>query len=209
PLVRRLLRHRVPGGLDRLPPRRAPPGGGGVVVGDIRLEGVGKRFRLFHERPRSLKEAALGRRRTYDEFWALQDVSFQVEPGETIGIIGPNGSGKSTLLKCLSRILTPDRGSILVSGQVGALLELGAGFHPEMTGRENVFLNGAILGVNRRELKARFDEIVGLAELERFIDMPVKNYSSGMYARLGFAVAVTLRSDILLVDEVLAVGDEA
>jgi ABC-type polysaccharide/polyol phosphate transport system ATPase subunit len=179
------------------------------VIGAIRLEGVGKRFRLFHERPRSLKEAALGRRRTYDEFWALQDVSFQVEPGETIGIIGPNGSGKSTLLKCLSRILTPDRGSILVSGQVGALLELGAGFHPEMTGRENVFLNGAILGVNRRELKARFDEIVGLAELERFIDMPVKNYSSGMYARLGFAVAVTLRSDILLVDEVLAVGDEA
>ncbi len=179
------------------------------MIGSIRVGSVGKRFSLFHERPRSLKEAVtLRRRRIYDEFWALQDVSFQVEPGETIGIIGANGSGKSTLLKCLARILTPDRGSIEVGGRVGALLELGAGFHPELTGRENVFLNGAILGVNRRELKERFDEIVALAGLERFIDTRVKNYSSGMYARLGFAIAVSLRPDILLVDEVLAVGDE-
>ena len=180
------------------------------MVGAIRLTGVGKRFRLFQDRPRSLKEAiTLGRRRTYEEFWALRDVSFEVAPGEVIGIIGANGSGKSTLLKCLARILRPDSGSIQVGGRLGALLELGAGFHPEMTGRENVFLNGAILGVNRRELKERFDEIVALAALERFIDTPVKNYSSGMYARLGFAIAVSLRSDILLVDEVLAVGDAA
>jgi ABC-type polysaccharide/polyol phosphate transport system ATPase subunit len=180
------------------------------VPGSIRLEGVGKRFRLFHERPRSFKEAlVLRRKRVYDEFWALRDVSFEVAPGETLGIIGANGSGKSTLLKCLARILVPDTGSIVVDGRLGALLELGAGFHPEMTGRENVFLNGAILGVNRRELKERFDEIVSLAGLERFIDTPVKHYSSGMYARLGFAIAVSLRSDILLVDEVLAVGDEA
>jgi lipopolysaccharide transport system ATP-binding protein len=179
------------------------------VIGSIRVEGVSKRFNLFHERPRSLKEAVtLRRRRIYDEFWALQDVSFQVRPGETLGIIGANGSGKSTLLKCLARILAPDRGSIVVNGRVGALLELGAGFHPELTGRENVFLNGAILGVGRSELKARFDEIVALAGLERFIDTRVKNYSSGMYARLGFAIAVSLRPDILLVDEVLAVGDE-
>jgi ABC-type polysaccharide/polyol phosphate transport system ATPase subunit len=178
------------------------------LIGAIRLEGVGKRFRLFQDRPRSFKEAiTLGRRRTYEEFWALRDVSFEVAPGEVIGIIGANGSGKSTLLKCLARILRPDCGSIAVGGRLGALLELGAGFHPEMTGRENVFLNGAILGVNRRELKERFDEIVALAALERFIDTPVKNYSSGMYARLGFAIAVSLRSDILLVDEVLAVGD--
>jgi ABC-type polysaccharide/polyol phosphate transport system ATPase subunit len=179
------------------------------VIGFIRVESVSKRFSLYHERPRSLKEAVtLRRRRVYDEFWALQDVSFHVPPGETIGIIGANGSGKSTLLKCLARILVPDRGSIVVNGRVGALLELGAGFHPELTGRENVFLNGAILGVTRGELKARFDEIVALAGLERFIDTRVKNYSSGMYARLGFAIAVSLRPDILLVDEVLAVGDE-
>jgi ABC-type polysaccharide/polyol phosphate transport system ATPase subunit len=176
--------------------------------GSIRVDGVGKRFRLYHERPRSLKEViALRRRRTFDEFWALRDVSFRVEPGETIGVVGANGSGKSTLLKCLARILTPDEGSIVAEGRVCALLELGAGFHPELTGRENVFLNGSILGVTRRELTARFDEIVALAGLERFIDLPVKNYSSGMYIRLGFAVAVNVRPDILLVDEVLAVGD--
>jgi ABC-2 type transport system ATP-binding protein len=180
-----------------------------VGIGSIRVDGVGKRFRLFHERPRSIKEAIILRqRRTYEEFWALRDVSLEVEPGETIGIIGANGSGKSTLLKCLARILAPDTGSIVVNGRVGALLELGAGFHPELTGRENVFLNGAILGVNRRELKARFDEIVAMAGLERFIDTPVKNYSSGMYVRLGFSIAVSLPQDILLVDEVLAVGDE-
>jgi ABC-type polysaccharide/polyol phosphate transport system ATPase subunit len=175
----------------------------------IRVEGLGKRFRLFHERPRTIKEViTLRRRRSFDEFWALRDVSLNVAAGETVGIIGANGSGKSTLLKCLARILVPDEGSLSVTGRVGALLELGAGFHPELTGRENVFLNGSILGVRRRELKARFDEVVALAGLERFIDTPVKNYSSGMYIRLGFAVAVSVRPDVLLVDEVLAVGDE-
>jgi ABC-type polysaccharide/polyol phosphate transport system ATPase subunit len=179
------------------------------VGGAITVEGVSKKFRLFHERPRSLKEVVTRRRRrTFDEFWALQDVSFTVDPGETVGVIGPNGSGKSTLLKCLARILRPERGRIDVQGKLSALLEVGAGFHPELTGRENVFLNGAILGLNRTEVRDRFDEIVSFAGLERFIDTPVKSYSSGMYVRLGFAIAVNVRPDILLVDEVLAVGDE-
>ena len=177
--------------------------------GAITVEGVSKKFRLFHERPRSLKEVVTRRRRrTFDEFWALRDVSFTVDPGETVGVIGPNGSGKSTLLKCLARILRPERGRIDVQGKLRALLEVGAGFHPELTGRENVFLNGAILGLNRTEVRDRFDEIVSFAGLERFIDTPVKSYSSGMYVRLGFAIAVNVRPDILLVDEVLAVGDE-
>ena len=175
----------------------------------IRVDQLGKRFRLFHERPRSIKEVvALRRRRSFTELWALRDVSFEVARGETVGIIGPNGSGKSTLMKCLARILVPEEGSIAVQGRLGALLELGAGFHPELTGRENVFLNGAILGVSRSELRERFDEIVSMAGLDQFIDTPVKNYSSGMYIRLGFAVAVSVRPDVLLVDEVLAVGDE-
>ncbi|HEY7509900.1 MAG TPA: polysaccharide ABC transporter ATP-binding protein [Vicinamibacteria bacterium] len=175
----------------------------------IRVERLGKRFRIFHERPRSLKElVALRRRRTFSELWALRDVSFTVGRGETVAVIGSNGSGKSTLMKCLARILVPEEGSIAVQGRLGALLELGAGFHPELTGRENVFLSGAILGVSRRDLLARFDEIVAMAGIERFIDTPVKNYSSGMYIRLAFAVAVSVRPDVLLVDEVLAVGDE-
>jgi ABC-2 type transport system ATP-binding protein len=150
-----------------------------------------------------------GRRVIASDFWALQNVSFEVYQGETFALIGENGSGKSTMLKCLTRILRPDQGTVHVNGKVSALLELGAGFHLELSGRENVFLNGAILGLSQKELKRRFDEIVDFAGVEAFIDEPVKNYSSGMYVRLGFSVAINVDPDVLLVDEVLAVGDEA
>lgn len=174
------------------------------------VDQVSKRYRLYSERNQSLKATILNRGRgRYEEFWALQDVSFEIGRGETFGLIGENGSGKSTMLKCLARILEPDVGSITVHGRLSALLELGAGFHPELSGRENVFLNASILGIPKREVEARFDDIVGFAGLERFIDTPVKNYSSGMYVRLGFAVAVQARPDVLLIDEVLAVGDES
>jgi ABC-type polysaccharide/polyol phosphate transport system ATPase subunit len=175
----------------------------------ISVEGVSKRFRLYHERNQSLKSALMRRGRVrYDEFWALKDVSFEVRPGMTFGLVGHNGSGKSTMLKCIARILRPEKGKISVDGRMSALLELGAGFHPELSGRENVYLNGSILGMSKRQLEQKFDEIVGFAGLERFIDMPVKNYSSGMYVRLGFSIAINVNPDILLVDEVLAVGDE-
>ena len=175
----------------------------------ITVENVSKRFRLYHERNQSLKISMLrGRRAQFEEFWALRDVSFEVQDGLTFGLIGENGSGKSTLLKCIAKILRPDSGRIRVTGKVSALLELGAGFHPELSGRENIYLNGSILGLGKRELDRKFDEIVGFAGLERFIDTPVKNYSSGMYVRLGFSVAINVDPDILLIDEILAVGDE-
>jgi lipopolysaccharide transport system ATP-binding protein len=142
-----------------------------------------------------------------EEFWALKDVTFQVRQGEVLGIIGRNGAGKSTLLKILSRITEPTEGRIHLHGRVGSLLEVGAGFHPELTGRENIFLNGAILGMSRQEIIKKFDEIVAFAEVERFLDVPVKRYSSGMYVRLAFAIAAHFEPDILVVDEVLAVGD--
>lgn len=142
-----------------------------------------------------------------DEFWVVNDVSFEVKRGECLGIIGPNGAGKSTLLKMLNGIILPDKGKIAVRGRVGALIEVGAGFHPMLTGRENVYLNGSILGLTKKEIDRKFDEIVAFAELDDFIDMPVKHYSSGMYVRLGFAIAAHLEPDILLLDEVLAVGD--
>ena len=175
----------------------------------VMVENVAKRFRIYHERNDSLKASVMrGRRAEFEEFWAVDDVSFTVNQGETFGIIGENGSGKSTLLKCMARILRPDRGQVIVDGKLSALLELGAGFHQELSGRENVYLNGSILGLSRKQIDDRFDEIVEFAGLERFIDTPVKNYSSGMYVRLGFSVAINVDPDVLLVDEVLAVGDE-
>src|SRR5262249_19513873 len=142
-----------------------------------------------------------------EEFWALKNVSFEVKKGEVLGVIGRNGAGKSTLLKILSRITEPTAGQVVLRGRVASLLEVGTGFHPELTGRENVFLNGAILGMTQREIRKKFDEIVAFAEVEKFLDTPVKHYSSGMYVRLAFAVAAHLEPEILVIDEVLAVGD--
>lgn len=177
--------------------------GSAVVFDD-----VAKRFRLYRQRHFSLKEAFLhGRRGVYDDFWVLRNLSFNVESGTTIGIIGANGSGKSTALKLIARILHPNAGKIAVEGRVSALLELGTGFHPEYTGRENVFLNGALLGLRRALIRSRLDEIVEFAGIEAFIDNPVKTYSPGMVMRLGFAIAVNVDPEILLIDEVLAVGD--
>ena len=176
----------------------------------IVVDDVSKRFRLYHQRNQSIKAALMrGGRASYEELWALRDVSFEVPVGSMFGIMGTNGSGKSTLLKCIAKILRPDAGRISSTGKLSALLELGSGFHPELSGRENVYLNGSILGLSKRQLDARFDEIVEFAGVEQFIDQPVKNYSSGMYVRLGFSVAINVDPDILLVDEVLAVGDAA
>jgi ABC-2 type transport system ATP-binding protein len=177
----------------------------------IEVIGLSKRFRLYHEgRPSSFKERVLRAGRTRrEDFWALRNIELAVEQGETMGLLGHNGSGKSTLLKCIAGILRPTYGQVHRHGRTAALLELGAGFHPDLTGRENVYLNGSILGLSRSEIDRRFDEIVAFAELEQFIDNPVKHFSSGMVARLGFAVAVSVEPEILLVDEVLAVGDEA
>lgn len=178
----------------------------------IELAGVSKRFVLQHQRARSFQETLVNWFRrdnasSNEVFWALRDVSFGIEPGETFGLIGPNGSGKSTVLKVISRVLEPDSGAVRVNGKISALIELGAGFHPDLSGRENIYLLASILGIRRRDIARRFSDIVEFAELERFIDTPVKHYSSGMYMRLGFSMAVHVDPDILIIDEVLAVGD--
>ncbi len=183
--------------------------------GTIRLDGVRKVYRRLGTRGRlhtlkgALLHGALRGRRLVEGFVALDGVTFAVEPGEAVAIVGPNGAGKSTLLKLISGILQPTAGTVEVAGRVTALIELGAGFHPEITGRENALINGMLLGLTRREIEARMDEIAAFADIGEFFDLPVKTYSSGMYVRLGFAVAVLADPDILLVDEVLAVGDEA
>ena len=191
----------------------------------IAVEGLGKRYRIRHQQQRhrylalrdliAEKTQSVFRRShissvvspAYEDFWALKEVSFEIRRGEVVGIIGRNGAGKSTLLKVLSRITEPTEGRVRIRGGAASLLEVGTGFHPELTGRENIFLNGAILGMKRKEIKSKFDEIVAFAEAEKFLDTPVKHYSSGMYVRLAFAVAAHLEPEILTVDEVLAVGD--
>jgi lipopolysaccharide transport system ATP-binding protein len=173
----------------------------------IRHAGAGYRYQTLQESLLSLPRRILGRKETSETFWALKDVSFEVKQGERLGIIGRNGAGKSTLLKLLSRITEPTSGQAIINGRVASLLEVGTGFHQELTGRENIFMNGAILGMSRSEIRKKFDEIVAFAEVEQFLDTPVKRYSSGMYVRLAFAVAAHLEPEILLVDEVLAVGD--
>ena len=181
-----------------------------MTTGHISVQGVSKRFRLERNRPSSLKEALLrvGRRTDVDDFWVLRDVDLDIDAGSFFGLIGHNGSGKSTLLRLMANIHRPTSGQIDTNGRLSALLELGSGFHPDLTGRENVYLNGAMLGLTRRHMHEAMDEIIEFSGIGDFIDEPVKIYSSGMYVRLGFAVAVNVDPEILLVDEVIAVGDE-
>lgn len=175
----------------------------------VEVANLSKRFRLYKERNMTIKSAVMrGRRSVHEEFAALKDVSFDVQTGSTFGLIGSNGSGKSTLLKCLAKIYYPDSGSITSNGKLAALLEVGSGFHHELSGRENIFLNGSILGMSKKEVTRKFDQIVDFSGVEQFIDQPVKNYSSGMYVRLGFSVAISVEPEVLVVDEVLAVGDQ-
>ena len=180
-----------------------------VRPGEIQARGLGRVFEIRLVQARSLKATLLGREPSRKrELWALRDVDFDIAPGEAFGVVGQNGSGKSTLLKLMAGIFAPSTGTLAVGGRVGSLIEVGAGFHPEFTGRENVYLNSAIYGIPRKYVDAHLDEIIGFAELESFADMPVKTYSSGMFMRLGFSVAMHINPDILLLDEVLAVGDE-
>lgn len=175
----------------------------------VSVNDVSKKFRLYHERNQTIKSAIMrGRTSRHEDFWALQNVSLEVIEGETHGLIGSNGSGKSTLLKCLAKIYWPTTGTIDYKGRLASLLEVGSGFHLELSGRENIYLNGSILGMGKKEIDQKFDEIVDFSGVERFLDQPVKNYSSGMYVRLGFSIAISVNPDILVVDEVLAVGDQ-
>jgi ABC-type polysaccharide/polyol phosphate transport system ATPase subunit len=193
---------------ERTPSLPSGPAADPVIV----AEGVSVRYRVPQERIGSFKEFAIRRiqgRLGYREFWALRDVDLRVASGEILGIIGRNGAGKTTLLKVVARVLRPTTGRVRVTGRLAPMLDLGAGFHPELSGRENVFLNGALLGHGEDDIRRHFDEILDFAELGDFIETPLRTYSSGMVARLGFAVATTWRPDILILDEVLAVGDEA
>lgn len=179
----------------------------------IVVDNVSMRFNLASERVDSLKDLLIKKIKfqsvSFDEFWALRNISFSVDKGESCALIGANGSGKSTMLKIISGILTPTKGSVEVNGSIAPLIELGAGFDYELTGRENIFLNGAILGYNKKLMLEKYDEIIDFSELRNFIDVPVKNYSSGMIARLGFSIATMVKPEILVVDEILAVGDQA
>ncbi|HLG90570.1 MAG TPA: ABC transporter ATP-binding protein [Candidatus Saccharimonadales bacterium] len=177
----------------------------------IKIENLSKTFKLPHEKHTSVKSAFVNfyRRRTFENLQALNDVSFEIKKGEFFGIVGRNGSGKSTLLKLIAGIYAPTKGNATINGSLTPFIELGVGFNPELTGRENVFLNGALLGFTRKEMKAMYKDIVGFAELEKFMDQKLKNYSSGMQVRLAFSIAIRAKSDILLIDEVLAVGDAA
>lgn len=178
--------------------------------GEISVRDLWEVFRVYHSRPMGVKERLTrSQKLVYEDFWALKGVSFNVEPGSTLAVLGPNGSGKSTLLRCLAGTLTPDRGSVEIGGKVAGLLELGAGFHPDLSGKENIYLNGSILGMKRSEIDALYDEIVDFSGVGDFIDNPVRNFSSGMYVRLGFAIAIQVDPDVLLLDEILAVGDAA
>jgi ABC-type polysaccharide/polyol phosphate transport system ATPase subunit len=178
--------------------------------GTVIAENVSRRFRVYPQRHVTLKEAIVRRRHLRPiEVWALRDVSFRIEPGESVGFMGRNGSGKTTLLRLIAGVFRPSSGTLAVDGRVGSLLELGAGFHPDFTGRENIYLSASIYGLRRQEVDRRLDEIVAFSELERFIDLPIRTYSAGMHMRLGFSVAVNVDADVLLLDEVFAVGDEA
>lgn len=174
----------------------------------IEVKNVWKKFKIYHDKPHTLKDKVLfWNRNKYEVRWVLEDISFAVKKGESIGIIGKNGSGKSTLLKLLTKIIYPNKGSINMKGRVAGLLELGAGFHPDLSGRDNIYINASIFGLSKKEIDKAFQEIVDFAELQDFIDNPVRTYSSGMYMRLAFAVAINIHADILLIDEILAVGD--
>jgi len=182
-----------------------------VKNGQIQIRDAGVSYRLYREKVSTLKEAVVNRfrhLRSAETFWALRRVTLSIEPGESIALVGHNGSGKSTLLKTIAGVLMPTEGEVVVQGRISPMIELGAGFDPELSGRDNIYLNGALLGFSRKQMEGKFDRIVAFSELADFIDLPIKNYSSGMYARLGFAIAQDVEPDILIVDEVLAVGDE-
>ena len=176
----------------------------------VHLDHVSMRFNMSRERVDSIKEYLIKvakRQLFFDEFWALQDVSFDIRKGEVFGLVGLNGAGKSTLLKLVAGVLKPTAGTVLVEGEIAPLIELGAGFDPDLTARENIYMNGAVLGYNTAYMRERFQDIIDFSELKDFVDVPVKNFSSGMYARLGFAIATLVRPDVLIVDEILGVGD--